>query len=377
MKVGIVGNYGHNNNGDEAILAGLIHQLTAIGEIDKENIVVFSNDPSNTKARHGVASFPLLYKESSILKSGMRTIRESRKIMKHLDVLIVGGGGLLMDMYKRDAPLYSVLGLTGRFSGCRVVVHGVGAGPITTGAGKFFIKNLIRASSSVAVRDEKSKKLLKSIGVQKDVHVIYDPAFSVPVQTPHQPSERIRKVGVTAVPYFSNQYWPEPDPAKYQAYIQGMAASLDDLIEKHDISVTFFSTKYPEDVEVTKDIAELMQHQDNIDIIEENLTPADIIEVAADQDLVIGTRLHSLILSVNAKTPVIGVEYHQKVKDFMYEIDKDSYSVAVDSITDIPKAFEQAVEDWERLQAETAAVSDSLKQNAAEGMNLLKLKGQY
>ncbi|RSL35148.1 polysaccharide pyruvyl transferase [Salibacterium salarium] len=371
MKVGIIGNYGHNNNGDEAILAGLIHQLITVSKVEKENIVVFSNNPSNTKERHGVSSYPLLYKEATVLKSGWKTIRESRKIMKHLDVLVVGGGGLLMDMYKRDAPLYSVLGLTGKFSGCRVAVHGVGAGPITTKTGTFFIKQLIRASSSVAVRDEKSKKLLQSIGVQKDINVIYDPAFSVPVQQPHQRSEQIRNVGVTAVPYFSNYYWPEPNPAKYEAYLQGMAQSLDELIETHNVNVTFFSTKYPEDVQVTKDIAASMKYHERLNILEENLTPEDIIEVAAAQDLVIGTRLHSLILSVNAQTPVIGIEYHQKVKDFMSEINKESYSVAIDNVTDIPAVFEKAVEDWGNLQEETESVSDSLKQSAAEGMNLL------
>ena len=28
MKIGIVGNYGHDNNGDEAILQGILLQLT-------------------------------------------------------------------------------------------------------------------------------------------------------------------------------------------------------------------------------------------------------------------------------------------------------------------------------------------------------------
>ncbi|WP_158736859.1 polysaccharide pyruvyl transferase family protein [Alteribacillus sp. YIM 98480] len=375
MKVGIIGNYGHNNNGDEAILSGLLHQLTSTGQVEKEDIVVFSNDPSNTKARYGIASFPLLYKEGSVLKSGVKTVKESRKIMKQLDLLIIGGGGLLMDMYKRDAPLYSVLGLTGKLSGCRVAVHGVGAGPITTTTGKFFIKRLLQAASSVAVRDEKSKQLLKEIGVQKSVEVIYDPAFSVPVKEPHQRTSSIQKVGVTAVPYFSQQYWPTPNIEKYEGYLNGMAASLDRLITEKGVEVTFFSTKYPEDVQVTKDIAAKMHQQKHCRIIEDNLPPEDIVNTASTQDLIIGTRLHSLILSVNAQTPVIGVEYHKKVKDFMSEIEKEPYSVPIDKLQDkehgIFHAFEQAEHKWLELQENTTAVSSKLKQKAAEGMKLL------
>ncbi|WP_026702135.1 polysaccharide pyruvyl transferase family protein [Salibacterium aidingense] len=376
MRVGIIGNYGHNNNGDEAILAGLIHQLTASGFVEKENIIVFSNDPSNTKARHGVASHPLLYKEGNTAKSALKTVRESRKVMKQLDLVIVGGGGLLMDMYKRDAPLYSVLGLTAKASGCRVAVHGVGAGPITTKMGRFFIKRLIQAASSVAVRDEKSRRLLREIGISKDIHVIYDPAFSVPAGVAHQPSGRIRKVGVTAVPYFSSQYWPQADPAKYEAYLNGMAGSLDDLIERKELTITFFSTKYPEDVEVTKDIAARMNHQQHIENLDENLGPEQIVETAAAQDLVIGTRLHSLILSVNAETPILGITYHKKVRDFMEEINKPEYAVAVDDLSQLVPAFEKAESEWEELQVEISTRSNDLKENAAEGMNLLQQKGQ-
>ncbi|WP_240374366.1 polysaccharide pyruvyl transferase family protein [Bacillus piscicola] len=377
MKVGIIGNYGHNNNGDEAILAGLLHQLTTKGEIKKENIVVFSNNPSNTTAKHGIAAVPLLYKEGSVLKSGLKTIVNSRKVMKQLDLLLIGGGGLLMDMYKRDAPLYSVLGLTGKYSGCEVAVHGVGAGPITTTTGKFFIKKLIHASTSVTVRDDKSKQLLKEIGVQKQVGVIYDPAFSVPAFERHQYSSEIRKVGITAVPYFSQHYWPVADEEKYEAYISGMAASLDKLIVQKGIHVTFFSTKYPEDVQVTKDIAKLMEHRDGVDIVEENLSPQEIVETAAAQDLVIGTRLHSLILSVNAGTPVIGIEYHKKVKDFMSEIKKEAYSVAIDKLTaenaGIVAAFEKAAQNWQHLQNETEADSEHLREKATEGLKWLQL----
>ncbi|MFB5661026.1 polysaccharide pyruvyl transferase family protein [Alteribacillus sp. HJP-4] len=374
MNVGIIGNYGNNNNGDEAILSGLLHQLTSVGDIKKENIVVFSNNPVNTKQRHGVAAFSMIYKEGNIVKSVFKTVRESRKVMQSLDLLIIGGGGLLMDMYKRDAPLYCVLGLTGKYSGCRVAVHGVGAGPITTRPGTFFIKKLTHAAATVAVRDERSKQLLQDIGVKKEVSVINDPAFSIPVQTPHQKSRSIQNVGVTAVPYFSKRYWPFPDEPKYRKYVYGMAVSLDELVSKKGVNITFFSTKYPEDIEVTKDIAVEMKHSEAVTILEDNFLPGQLTNLAGNQDLVIGTRLHSLILAVNAATPVIGIEYHQKVKDFMSAIDKPDYSVPIeDSMTGIVAAFEKAEADWEQLQANFVKTSAVLREEAREGIRLLGL----
>ena len=67
-------------------------------------------------------------------------------------------------------------------------------------------------------------------------------------------------MGVTAVPYFSREYWPESDPEKYGRYINGMASNLDALIHELDVEITFFSTKYPQDVKVTEDIYALMEN---------------------------------------------------------------------------------------------------------------------
>lgn len=377
MRIGIIGNYGHNNNGDEAILSGLIHQLTTDGNVKKEHIVVFSNNPENTTKRHGVKAVPLLHKRGGVLSSGLTTVIESRRTMKELDMIIIGGGGLLMDMYKRDAPLYSVLGMTAKASGCRVAVHGVGAGPIHTAVGKFFIKRLLQVATTISVRDEKSKQLLERIGVKKDVHVIYDPAFSVPRPSARTHTKRIQKVGFTAVPYFSTDYWPETDLSKYEAYVSGVAQAMDRLIQEKNIQVTFFSTKYPEDVQVTKDIANRMTFRERVQINENNLRPEEIVQLALEQDVIIGTRLHSLILAVNAGTPVIGIAYHQKVKDFMVTIKNEQFSVPIQDVaseeTGIYPLFLQMERQWMEQQMRISKWSDKLKKEAAAGIKLLPL----
>ncbi|MDV2684326.1 polysaccharide pyruvyl transferase family protein [Alkalihalophilus lindianensis] len=377
MRVGIIGNYGHNNNGDEAILTGILHQLTEHVGVRQEDIVIFSNQPSNTTERYQMTSVPLLYKEGSILKSGIKTVKESYKVMKGLDLLIVGGGGLLMDMYKRDAPLYSVLGMTGKRAGCQVVVYGVGAGPIKTSTGRFFIKKLVNLAESVSVRDGDSKALLEKIGANKEVHVIGDPAFSVPAEQTHKPTQVIKKVGVTAVPYFSQQYWPTPDVDKYHTYVKGMAAQLDRLITEKNVEITFYSTKFPEDVQVTKDILAEMKNEGSTTIIEDNLHPKDIVRISAEQDLIIGTRLHSLILSVVAETPVIGVGYHHKVLDFMQLMEMDMYGVPIENVTTetttIVDAFKDMEQNWTNVQKRFVSVSTQLKAEAFKGTEQFKL----
>ncbi|MBM7631301.1 polysaccharide pyruvyl transferase family protein [Geomicrobium sediminis] len=328
MRVGIIGNYGHNNNGDEAILLGILSQLEVIG-IPKEEVVVFSNHPAITTKQYNVKAVPLVIKKGTAASSALATIKAAKHIMKDLELVIIGGGGLLMDMYRRDAPLYSMLGTTAKKCGCKLIIHSVGAGPIRTVVGKFFLKRLVNAADHVSVRDVPSQQLIASISNRKDIKVVADPAFAIPMPPKRKHTERLTKIGMTAAPYYSQQYWPVHDESKYQQYIQGMAFAADQLIETHDATITFFSTKYPQDIEVSKDIQALMTHQERTMIIDQQLLPHDIMRVSSEQDLIIGTRLHSLILSVTVGTPVIGVEYHHKVRHFMESIDESSFSLEI------------------------------------------------
>ncbi|MED4071368.1 polysaccharide pyruvyl transferase family protein [Priestia endophytica] len=376
MRVGIIGNYGHDNNGDEAILSGILTQLNTLG-IRKGEIVIFSNNPSNTESRYNIKAVPLLHKKGNFILSVLHTVKQSFKIMKELDLLIIGGGGLLMDMYKRDAPLYSTLGLLGYYAKCRVVIYGVGAGPITTKAGKFFIKTLANKADSISVRDVKSKELLKDIGIRKEIDIIGDPAFAIEPVRKRSKTNELKKVAVTAVPYFSKQYWPQRDDSKYEAYVKGMARNLDELIEKKGATVTFFSTKYPQDVEVTREIYDMMTYKQFVRLKDENLHPDEIVKLCAEQDLIIGTRLHSLILSVVASTPVLGVGYHHKVEHFLQALGKEEHFVEIGALQE-KDTFLQKVQamtrQWDETQCAYEDLSETFAQRAAKGLEKLARK---
>ncbi|MBU8881154.1 polysaccharide pyruvyl transferase family protein [Bacillus sp. FJAT-29790] len=376
MKVGIVGNYGHDNNGDEAILQGILTQLLVDLNIDRENITIFSNNPENTKARYGLKAVKLLHKRGSLLKSVAATINKNNRIIKELDVLIIGGGGLLMDMYKRDAPLYFSHALMGRFGGCKVVIYGVGAGPITTKSGSFLIKRMIGAAHSISVRDSESKELLEKIGVEKPIQIIADPAFKLGERLKKEMSLSVKKIGVTAVPYFSKEYWPESNEEKYEAFVFGMANNLDEIIKEHDAEITFFSTKYPQDVKVTEDIVNVMKEKGAVTILKDNLNPDQLVSICGKQDIIIGTRLHSLILSVAAETPIVGVGYHRKVRNFMRRISKEKYYIDIEQMNK-PGILNELIHEYKRnWQMEQKSFSTISSQQVMEAKKGLEQIGQ-
>lgn len=91
LRIGISGSYGGFNLGDEAILAGIISELRKSNSVE---ITVFSLNPNDTAKRHQV--------ERTI---NVRQLPrpEAREEIKKLDLLILGGGGIL---YDNDAKKY-------------------------------------------------------------------------------------------------------------------------------------------------------------------------------------------------------------------------------------------------------------------------------
>lgn len=371
MRIGIVGNYGNNNNGDEAILAGIIEQVKDFYKIGNEEITVFSNNPPQTSNRYGVKAAPLYYKRSSATMTFMETVKKNSPLIRELDLLIIGGGGILMDFYNREAQLFGSYGLMAKWNKVPYIIYACGAGPINSSVGKWFIRKLVNGAESASVRDPKSKKLLQSIGVTADLDIIGDPSFALEAAERRPYGGRVRRVGVTVVPYYSLAYWPEANDVKYESYVKGMADNLDRLLEGRDIRLTFFSTKYPHDVDVSVEIWNRMKQKDKVDVIEDNLMPADILRISGQQDLVIGTRLHSVYLSLNAGTPVVGIAYHHKVKDFMDMVNLSDRCHKIDELAKddgiLLREFESLDGEWDQVVEDTRELRKNLKASADLG----------
>ncbi|WP_106496181.1 polysaccharide pyruvyl transferase family protein [Lentibacillus sp. Marseille-P4043] len=377
MAIGIVGNYGNNNQGDEAILEGILIQLKEVHNIEREEIIVFSNQPEQTRKKYGVQSAKLYYKRKTAPMTLITTMVKNKPIIKKLDMLLVGGGGIFMDLYGTEAFLFGMYGWLGKLSKTPVILYGVGAGPIITRVGKVLLRSLAHLSKLVTVRDPRSKELLQSIGVKSPIHVIGDPAFQVKKPKKIERTTNGIQIGVTAVPFHHSSYWPNEDKQMYRDYIEGMAYNLDKLLTEYpDASVNFFATKHPQDMMVTKEIKELMDLGDRCHICEDSLNHQEIVQFASEQDVVIGTRLHSLILALVTNTPIIAVSYHHKVKDFMDMIACGDYTIPIDKLNEdhdfFHHSYQKMAANWRETEERFETISTMMKRMSDKGMDLVK-----
>ncbi|WLV24426.1 polysaccharide pyruvyl transferase family protein [Aciduricibacillus chroicocephali] len=376
MTVGIVGNYGNHNEGDEAILAGILHQLDKELGIKRDEVVVFSKNPANTEALHNVTARPLFSTEKSLLGRVMGAWRRNYNSIKKLDFVIIGGGGILMDLYKTNVVMFALYGWMARKASVPYIVYGAGAGPIATTFGKRILHTLGKGASLITVRDQDSAELIESLHIGKPVSVIPDPALALepPAITVN---ERPLHIGVTVLPYHDGVYWPDENQELYTNYIEGMARNLDRLLsENPETHVHFFATKQPYDAEVAERVREHMRNGERCTVENGPHDYRRILEIISEQDVIIGTRLHSIILAAVAKKPTIAIGYHRKVGSFMEQAGCSENLISIEALhkTDeaFSKIFTRIQSDWQNTCSVFANVPGNIAATQGSGIDLLK-----
>ena len=142
FRVGITGSYGGLNLGDEAILQSIITQLRK--DLPKVEITVFSRDAEDTKRRHA-------FERSVPVRKLSRA--EVLPEVERLDLLILGGGGIL---YDADARTYLREVSLAREKRIPVMAYAIGAGPLNHAAAQAIVPRGPRTAASVRSRRSRS-----------------------------------------------------------------------------------------------------------------------------------------------------------------------------------------------------------------------------
>lgn len=300
-KVVISGYYGFHNNGDEAMLYAI---LTALRKrVPRLQAVVLSNDPGYTAGVFNVDSIP------------RHNLNMIRRALRHSDLLISGGGGLLQDVTGPNSILY-YLGVVqmARMLGKPVLFYGQGIGPVRTLLGKTMVKLIVNKVDVITVRDHESKVELERLGVNRPpVHVTADPALGLDenLVRPERGREILAGTGAGGSPLAGVSVRPWQDLDGYKRVLAGIC----DRLAERGWQVLLVPMHYPADVEVCRQVAGYMKNPGRV--LEGRINFRDMLSVVANLDLAIGMRLHFLIFSAMAGVPPVGIAYDPKVDRFL------------------------------------------------------------
>jgi len=300
-RVGITGSYGGLNLGDEAILQVILTELERSLPVE---ITVFSRNAEDTQRRHPRTRAVAVRD----LSRG-----EVLPIIQSLDLLIVGGGGLLFDA---EANTFLREVVLAEEAGIPVMVYAIGAGPLEKEESRRLVRDCVDAASVVTVRERRARQVLEDVGVRREVRVTADPAFlleaeplSAEAVTREGLDEDRRRVGFSVRE--PGGAAPDMDEGHYHALL---ANAADYMVERLDADLVFVPMERNVlDVQHSHKVIAQMAYPSRAHVLKGDYTPGQIAWLVGKLDFVVGMRLHFLIFAASQRVPFVALPYAGKV----------------------------------------------------------------
>lgn len=362
VRIGISGSYGGMNLGDEAILEGILGALRASLEAD---VIVFSLNPADTLSRHGV--------EQAINPRSL-TRKEIAPVIASLDLLILGGGGLL---YDADAPTYlREVGLATEL-GVRVLLYAISAGPLLTEASRRAVREALNDAASViaiTVRDRESSRLLDDVGVSGEVRLAADPAFLLEPEP--LPTAALEAEGVDFSRELVGFSVREPGPAAPgidpDEYHEMLANAADFLVERFDAEVLFVPMEKI-DVRHSHAVVAHMRNAERAEILRRRYSPRQILDLVGRLEFIVGMRLHFLIFAALRGVPFAPLPYGSKVSGLLEDLQMDTPPLGAFSTGQLIGRIDRQWDTRAAIREKIESLVPGLKRRAAS-TNLLLLE---
>ncbi|MBW4081690.1 polysaccharide pyruvyl transferase CsaB [Paenibacillus sp. S150] len=326
QKIIISGYYGFRNSGDEAVLLSILgalqkHSLATGTDVEP---VVLSIDPDWTTATYGVKSVHRM------------KLAEVRRAISDSAGLISGGGSLLQDVTgSKSIPYYLGIIKLAQWMGKPTFIYAQGIGPVNRKLFHPMIKAVFRKCSYISVRDEQSRRLLQSMGLEENrIEVVPDPVMGLSLSDNNGTGSKGTIGGTEPV--------PGQDISNSRAALQTVGISVrfweqthreldaiaDGLLKagaQTPLHLRLLPFHHPSDNEASRYIMQeleegILQHGGEISICEDALHPQQMLLEVGNCDVLIGMRLHSLIYAAGRRVPLIGISYDPKIDHFLEQV---------------------------------------------------------
>jgi polysaccharide pyruvyl transferase CsaB len=305
--IGITGSYGGLNAGDEAILTAMIATLRgALGEV---SLTVFSRMASHTRKHHAV--------EEVVPLRGLAR-KQSVEHIATLDLLLLGGGGILYDgearQYLREVRLAHQAGVA-------TMAYAIGAGPLTYAEDQRLVREILPLMDAVTVRDAGTSRILEDLDVDCAVEVTADPALLLEAE--RFTETQLRLEGIPRGRRLVGLSLREPGLAApgldAEATHRVLAHIADFAADRFECDVLFIPMEAC-DVRLSHAVIARMMRAQHAHVLTGRYAPRELLGLMRHLTLVIGMRLHVLIFAALAGVPLFALPYAPKVTDFLETI---------------------------------------------------------
>lgn len=291
MNLALIGYFGYNNLGDEAILQSIVSQLRAYPR--PLSLILF--------ARKGASYHPSF--QGTVLSRKSFTSLIAGISMS--DIVIFAGGTLFQDRTSFRSLLYYVgMIVLARIFRKKIILYAQGVEPFRFFLSKLLVKNAFLFCHTITVRDKESYSYLTELMEgKKQIKYTADSALMIaPWQTNnlYQNYIGINLMNIKHIPLGDIATQLERFSVNYHRKFLYLPFNKEDGLIGRELK-----RRLPESMMV---------------IYEPSGHVSTTLGILQQVDIMIGCRLHSLILSAAVGVPFLGIHYHDKVESFARDV---------------------------------------------------------
>ena len=349
-RICFYGHFGSPNFGNESTLLAILSQLRRL--LPEANVVCACTAPETLVETREIEAVPISRKllkrwnPRTAVTGWLRRVfvglpsefwrgLDAFKALKGADVLIIPGTGLLTDAFGLMAwGPYNLFkwSLIAKICRCKVLFVSVGAGPVYSALGKYFVKSALSLADYRSYRDNASLEYLKRIGFTTNSDGIYpDLAFSLPEAVlPHDSDKRGKRsiVGLGLMLRASMYSTVGPGSVAYSAYLECLVAFVRWLLARdYDVRLLIGEVSDRGASDEFKSLLKtsLGTYDEGRIIDQPALSLEQLLPQIAATDVVVATRFHNILLALVLNKPVISISFHHKCASLMAEMGLSDY----------------------------------------------------
>ncbi|WP_154059982.1 polysaccharide pyruvyl transferase family protein [Enterococcus avium] len=255
-------------------------------------------------------------------------IQRFEAALQQSDFLMIGGGNAIFDLSPAtlSAQCFDQVVSLAKQHQLPIFVSSIGIGPFSTKKQQNAAIATLKKCDFVSFRDKRSLEYLKNAG-HPAAYASVDPVFLLPeVETFEQLKAQKKlqqRIGICVIDYRITGC----SRKDYLNYLKDMKNLIHDLAAAKK-EIILFSSEVQDYETIETLYAEFLKDpQVNVVFVKEK---EDLLALYQSLNLVIGTRMHSMIVAVSQFVPIIGLSWQQKVVEMFKNlgIEEDVLAIA-------------------------------------------------
>lgn len=355
-RILISGYYGFGNLGDEAILTAIKDLLIPYNF----ELCALSSRPHLTTQQHQIKAISRLNPLEII------------PTLKRSQLFISGGGGLFQDTTGMGSvPYYAGLIQLAHLLSIPTMIFGQGIGPIKYQWNRWLLKKILADSQAIYVRDSSSLNFLKQLEVPAKLTA--DPVLTL-ASAPELHSQQILHQAGINVDQPIIGLCIRPWKSWYEKQLKSLTSIISQFANQIEAQILLIPFQMNKDKWLADEASYSLvcrPEVPNVVILDRVCTPYEMMGIIGQLDIMVGMRLHSLIMAAAQCIPAVGLVYDPKVQHFS-EAMQYSYMPSISALSNSDLFYNKLLNTWTNRKLITKHLETQLPQHKQKVYQAIK-----